>query len=504
MRRAGGFTFRRAPKRGADTSAAAEALGRAAPPLPRYSPPMSEVLDMAAIAALIGDPARANILCALLDGRALTASELAYAAHVTPQTASGHLGKLASAKLIVPAQQGRHRYFRLAGAHIAAMLESISAVASIGAPRLRPIRIDDQMRKARMCYDHIAGELGVTLADALQEHRHIELAKDGGSSRNRARILPQTRDRSHGRARQPPCVLPPLCRMERTAFSSRRRRRQRARAAADGAALDLTQARRPRAHHHAGRLEQDRADLRLLAARSRAASRRCASSPGDPPSPPPPPPPPTGCLEIGSGGRLANRWLRRDATRCPHFGIIRCSTARTPAEPISHHPDSRDRAAASRIVSAAARNDRDAVVFPRRAPCSTRSQVSSSVCAAQAADVVQQRNVQQRDDGARNIAEPEFLAADAAGTTGRTRRIARALIRAAGGRARSYPLRVKGDVTAIANAALRQRPAFATRVPRFPDRGRSSAILRADRRICDALPPDFDATCLPRLGTGAQ
>ena len=76
-----------------NTTAAAEALARAAPPPPRYSPAMSEVLDMAAIAALIGDPARANILCALLDGRALTASELAYAAHVTPQTASGHLGE---------------------------------------------------------------------------------------------------------------------------------------------------------------------------------------------------------------------------------------------------------------------------------------------------------------------------------------------------------------------------------------------------------------------------
>ena len=92
---------------------------------------MSEVLDLAAIAALVGDPARANILCALLDGRALTASELAYAAHVTPQTASGHLGKLSAARLIVPAQQGRHRYFRLAGPHVGAMLESISAVAGI-------------------------------------------------------------------------------------------------------------------------------------------------------------------------------------------------------------------------------------------------------------------------------------------------------------------------------------------------------------------------------------
>ena len=141
---------------------------------------MSEVLDIATIAALVGDPARANMLCALLDGRALTASELAYAAHITPQTASGHLGKLAKASLVVPAQQGRHRYYRLAGAHVAAMLESISAVSAVAPPRLRPIRIDDKMRQARMCYDHIAGRLGVTLADALRAQQHVEFADDGG------------------------------------------------------------------------------------------------------------------------------------------------------------------------------------------------------------------------------------------------------------------------------------------------------------------------------------
>src|SRR5436305_8939891 len=107
----------------------------------RYNPCMSEVLDIATIAALVGDPARANILCALLDGRALTAGELAYAAHVTPQTASGHLGKLTRASLIVPAQQGRHRYFKLSGRHVAAMLESISSVAAVAPPRLPPIRI---------------------------------------------------------------------------------------------------------------------------------------------------------------------------------------------------------------------------------------------------------------------------------------------------------------------------------------------------------------------------
>jgi DNA-binding transcriptional ArsR family regulator len=141
---------------------------------------MSEALDMATIGALIGDPARANILCALLDGRALTAGELAYAAHVSPQTTSGHLGKLKSARLIEVAQQGRHRYFRLAGAHVAAMLESISGVAAIAPPRVKPPRIGDDMRNARMCYDHIAGRLGVTLADALRANQHVELADDGG------------------------------------------------------------------------------------------------------------------------------------------------------------------------------------------------------------------------------------------------------------------------------------------------------------------------------------
>src|SRR4051812_20609986 len=163
-----------------NASAAAEAFERVACARARYSRRMSEILDIAAVAALVGDPARANMLCALLDGRALTASELSYAAHVTPQTASGHLGKLARANLIVPAQQGRHRYFKLAGRHVAAMIESISAVTAIAPPRLKAIRIDDTMRQARMCYDHLAGRLGVTLADALREHGHVEFADDGG------------------------------------------------------------------------------------------------------------------------------------------------------------------------------------------------------------------------------------------------------------------------------------------------------------------------------------
>ena len=135
---------------------------------------------MAAVAALVGDPARANILCALMDGRAYAAGELAYVAHVSPQTASGHLAKLADAKLIASSPAGRHRYYRLAGPHVAAMLESIMAVASASPPRVKPPRVADDMRAARMCYDHLAGRLGVALADTLQARGFVEFGADGG------------------------------------------------------------------------------------------------------------------------------------------------------------------------------------------------------------------------------------------------------------------------------------------------------------------------------------
>jgi DNA-binding transcriptional ArsR family regulator len=141
---------------------------------------MSAVLDLASVAALVGDPARANMLCALLDGRALTAGELAYAAHVSPQTASGHLGKLFEANLVSSLQQGRFRYYRLAGPAVARMLENILNVAAMTRPRVRPARMDATMRTARLCYDHCAGLLGVGLADSLCEHGHVELSDDGG------------------------------------------------------------------------------------------------------------------------------------------------------------------------------------------------------------------------------------------------------------------------------------------------------------------------------------
>jgi len=136
---------------------------------------------IAEIAALAGDPARANILTALLDGRAMTATELAYAARVTPQTTSAHLGKLVEAGLITATPSGRHRYFRLASTRVAQMLESIVAVAGDNRPRFRSLsRQAAELRAARVCYDHLAGQLGVRIADAMVARGYLVLEDDAG------------------------------------------------------------------------------------------------------------------------------------------------------------------------------------------------------------------------------------------------------------------------------------------------------------------------------------
>ncbi len=142
---------------------------------------MTADVRMAEVAALVGDPARANILAALMGGQALTASELAYAASVSPQTTSGHLGKLSDGRLISCIKQGRHRYYRIATPRVAEMLEGIMAVVADLPARHRPVSaLDEAMRAARSCYDHVAGKLGVAVADALRERGHLVLADEGG------------------------------------------------------------------------------------------------------------------------------------------------------------------------------------------------------------------------------------------------------------------------------------------------------------------------------------
>lgn len=138
---------------------------------------MNEGPNIVRVAALIGDNARAEVLSALMAGRALTATELANTAGVTKQTISFHLGKLLDAGLITVDQQGRHRYFRLAGPEIANLLESLMGLAfrSVGS-RLFTGPREPALRKARVCYDHLAGELGVLVyeqmlrTNILQQH----------------------------------------------------------------------------------------------------------------------------------------------------------------------------------------------------------------------------------------------------------------------------------------------------------------------------------------------
>lgn len=126
--------------------------------------------DLGTIAALAGDPTRGRMLTALMDGRALTATELALEGGVSASTASSHLARLTAAGLVAPARQGRHRYYRIATPEVAAALEGLMGLGAHSTAR--PVRSgprDLALRRARVCYDHLAGEAGVRLFDRLCE-----------------------------------------------------------------------------------------------------------------------------------------------------------------------------------------------------------------------------------------------------------------------------------------------------------------------------------------------
>ena len=131
---------------------------------------MQSELDLAGVAALIGDPARARMLTALMSGKALTATELSLEANVSASTASAHLSKLTHARLIAIEKQGRHHYFRLFSAGVASALEELACVAR--QPRTGPS--DPGLRVARVCYDHLAGERGVWMFEQLQNRKLLE------------------------------------------------------------------------------------------------------------------------------------------------------------------------------------------------------------------------------------------------------------------------------------------------------------------------------------------
>jgi DNA-binding transcriptional ArsR family regulator len=226
---------------------------------------VSDTTQIAEVAALVGDPARANILCALLGGRALTATELAIAAGVSPQTASGHLGRLLTARLLVLMKQGRHRYFRLAGPHVAQMLESIMVVALTGPPRFQPkSQRDENLRRARICYDHIAGVLGVGLAERLIEREFIILGDEAGEvTPSGAQFLSKLGvDLSAARARRRVSAGRAWTGPNGGRISAARSARRSP--AVPRTEMDRTGAGQPRAQHYAGRPPRPDGVLRAI------------------------------------------------------------------------------------------------------------------------------------------------------------------------------------------------------------------------------------------------
>lgn len=125
-------------------------------------------VDIAPVAALFGDPTRAAIVSALNDGRALPAGELARRARVSPSTASAHLARLVAGGILALEPTGRHRYFRLASDDVAHAVEALSAISPRKPVRsLRDATVGEALAEARTCYDHLAGRLGVAIAEAL-------------------------------------------------------------------------------------------------------------------------------------------------------------------------------------------------------------------------------------------------------------------------------------------------------------------------------------------------
>lgn len=135
--------------------------------------------DIVRFTSLLGEPARAAIVGALMDGRALTAKELAYLARIGAPAASGHLARLVEAGMLNVVKQGRHRYFRISGPEAASAIEAVMGAS----PLRRPIHAGQHaalsdIRFARTCYDHLAGRLGVALADRMDAMDLLSWGRD--------------------------------------------------------------------------------------------------------------------------------------------------------------------------------------------------------------------------------------------------------------------------------------------------------------------------------------
>lgn len=131
--------------------------------------------SMSDVATAIADPSRVSILCALMDGRAWTATELSTVAGIAPSTASAHLAKLLHTRLVSCLSQGRHRYYRLSGVEVASLLETLMGVSMKSVPKLSS-KTPAHLRKARTCYDHLAGEVAVAIYDFMVQQAWLILS----------------------------------------------------------------------------------------------------------------------------------------------------------------------------------------------------------------------------------------------------------------------------------------------------------------------------------------
>ena len=179
---------------------------------------------LAEMSNLIGDLARANILLALIDNRALTAKELAYAARVSPQTTSFHLGKLTDAKLLQVNKQGRNRYFRLASPLVGQMLETIMVVAGDRRPRLRPIsKPSEELRLGASLLRRSCGIFGCRCRGGAENPRvHDSRSGRGATHTARNEFPSRTWNQVRHASKEPACILPAMLGLERAPLSRRR------------------------------------------------------------------------------------------------------------------------------------------------------------------------------------------------------------------------------------------------------------------------------------------
>ena len=187
---------------------------------------MVAAANLVEVAALVGDTARATMLSALMGGQSLTATELAYCANVSRSTASDHLSKLVAARLLTVTRKRRFSYYRIASPLVATMLGSIKVVAAIEVPPRHQPRSanDDALRFARSCYDHLAGQVGVAVTDALVAMGHIVLTDEGGEvTSSGGRFL--SAFGADLRPRNSADFLPALSRLERASLSPQGTRR---------------------------------------------------------------------------------------------------------------------------------------------------------------------------------------------------------------------------------------------------------------------------------------